>query len=181
MKLTWHQLKLSIGIALGVLLLLDAVLVAVLIESSRQAPQTMRAQADSLKSELSLLKADVARGEKIRGSLDEAGKQCDNFYKSTFLDSSSGYSGITEDLDAIAAKAGLVTHTVGFKQKAVSGRGVTEVSITADIEGDYASIVHFINGLERSKNFYLLRGLTLDSGGTGGIKLKLDLSTYFRT
>jgi hypothetical protein len=50
------------------------------------------------------------------------------------------------------------------------------------VEGDYPALIQFIHALERSKNFYLLDNLTLASGGsTAGVKLNLDLRTFFRT
>ena len=42
-------------------------------------------------------------------------------------------------------------------------------------------MIKFINGLEQSKNFYLLNDLHLTSANAGMIKLQLDLRTYFRT
>jgi hypothetical protein len=41
--------------------------------------------------------------------------------------------------------------------------------------------VRFINGLERSKNFYVLDGLSLAAGSGGNLRLNLRLRTYFRT
>ena len=68
-----------------------------------------------------------------------------------------------------------------LNQKEVKGRGVTLITITESVDGNYPAIIQFINALERSKNFYLLDNLTLDSGGSNpGIKLNLDLRTFFR-
>lgn len=50
-----------------------------------------------------------------------------------------------------------------------------------DLDAEYPAIIQFINGLERSKNFYLLDSLRLTSASTGGIRLDLDLHTFFRT
>ena len=62
-------------------------------------------------------------------------------------------------------------------------RGVNDVAISANVEGNYTSLVTFIDGLEHSKYFYLLKDLRLDSAATpgGGIRLQLELHTYFRT
>ena len=42
-------------------------------------------------------------------------------------------------------------------------------------------MIQFINGLEHSKNFYLLHALELDTSSSGIIRLKLGVRTYFRT
>lgn len=160
----------------------DLGLVYVLWQSSREGAATMAAQRDHLALQAKLLKADVARGEQIRQSLSGVGKEYDGFYKTAFLGTTEGYSAIDEDLGSIADKAKLKSSGITFQEKEVKGRGVEEVQIADTVEGDYPAIIQFINGLERSKYFYLLSDLKLDSATTGpGIRLHLELRTYFRT
>jgi hypothetical protein len=85
------------------------------------------------------------------------------------------------DLGEIAGHSGVQTAGVTFKQKDLRDRGVTEIFITASVEGDYPGLVHFINGLERSRYFYLLDDLTLASESAGSVRLNLVLRTYFRS
>jgi hypothetical protein len=59
-------------------------------------------------------------------------------------------------------------------------RDIVEVGISATVEGDYASLVRLVNGLERSPNFYLLDAMALSSTSGGLIRLNLELRTYFR-
>jgi len=167
--------------ALGILLLADVALAVFLWQSGVQAEQAMRADRDRLNITAKLLRADVKRADAIRVSLPQVGKDCSTFYDKTFPSAGVGYSTIESDLDSIATHAGLQASGVSFKPTTLSDRGVTELEITAQVTGDYASIIRFINGLEVSKNFYLLNDLSLDSASTGGIRLQLKLHTYFRT
>jgi Tfp pilus assembly protein PilO len=175
---TWKKLILG---ALGVLLLADLALVFILWQSTREGVEGMRAQRTRLENEAKLLRADVARGDTIRASLPKVGKDCDAFYRDAFLSSSEGYSAIEADLGAIATKSGLKTNSITFSQKEVKDRGVTLVTVLDSVDGDYPAIIQFINGLERSKYFYLLNDLHLDTASAGGIRLHLELRTYFRT
>jgi hypothetical protein len=68
-----------------------------------------------------------------------------------------------------------------FRQKDVKDRGVTEISISTSVDADYPAVIQFINGLERSKNFYLVDDLRLGSATAGAIRLEIQLHTYFRT
>ncbi|MGA3293071.1 MAG: GspMb/PilO family protein [Candidatus Acidiferrales bacterium] len=178
---SWGTWKKSIGVVLALLLLADLALVFFLWQTSRQGPEAMRAQRERLTIQAKLLRADVQRGEKIRVSLPRAGNDCDAFYRESFLDGKTGYSEIESDLDAIASKAGVKTPGYAFKQTDVKDRGVTEISISTSVEADYPSVIEFINGLERSKNFYLVDDLHLSSASVGGIRLDIQLHTYFRT
>lgn len=177
----WRNWKIAIGIALGLLLLVDVALGVFLWNGSRQGPDALRAERARLALQAKLLKADLKRGEAIRSSLPQVGIDCDKFYQNSFLDSKTGYSQIESDLGAIAQKAGVRTPELSFQQKAVEGRGVTEIQIKTAVAADYPSLVRFINGLERSRNFYLVDDLRLASATAGGIQLEIEMHTYFRT
>jgi type IV pilus assembly protein PilO len=177
----WSAVKTAITAALCLLLAVDVGLAFFYWQAGREGPESKRNQRDRLQLQAKLLKADVERGEKIRASLPQVGKDCDGFYRESFLPSASGYSAIVADLSDITHKAGLKTSGVSFQQKELKDHGVTQITMKTTVEGDYPSIIQFINALERSKNFYLLDDLVLASGGsTPGIKLNLDLRTFFR-
>jgi Tfp pilus assembly protein PilO len=166
----------------ALLFLADFALAFFVWQGGREGPETKRRQRDHLALQAKLLKADVERGEIIKASLPQVGKDCDGFYKADFLPASAGYSAILAELTEITHKAGLKTGGVSFQQKELKGHGVTEIAMKTTVEGDYPALIQFIHALERSKNFYLLDNLTLASGGsTAGVKLNLDLRTFFRT
>ncbi|MFZ3216883.1 MAG: hypothetical protein WA192_12560 [Candidatus Acidiferrales bacterium] len=181
--MSWLVWKKWITIALALLFAADLGLVYVRWQGSREGAESLSAQRDRLKLQAKLLHADVARGTQIRNALSGEGREYDNFYHTAFLSAETGYSTIEADLGSIAAKANLRTSGITFSQKEVKGRGVDEIKIADTVEGDYPAIIQFINGLEHSKNFYLLGNLKLDSANAaaGGIRLHLELSTYFRT
>jgi hypothetical protein len=183
MNMTWTVWKKTIAIALALLFAADLALVYQLWQSSREGAAALSAQRDRLKTQAALLKGDVTRGERIRQDLSGEGREYDTFYHTAFLSADNGYSTIEDDLGSIAAKANLRSSGISFKQKELKGRDVTEIDISDTVEGDYPAIIQFINGLEHSKNFYLLSNLRLQSASTpgGGIRLQLDLQTYFRT
>jgi hypothetical protein len=168
-------------IALAVPLVLDLGLAVYLWQGGRGNPREIRADVSRLTTEAKLLQADVDRGERIRASLPEAGNDADAFYQQSFLDVSTGYSRIESDLGAIAAQAGVRTSGFAFKRKETKEPGVTEISVTTSLDADYPAVVKFINGIERSKNFYLLDQMQISSESTGGLRLDLELHAFFRT
>jgi len=181
MKPHWQTWKKWAAGAVALVLVLDIALVAFLWNASRLDRGDLTAQRQRLVAEEKLLQADVTRGQAIRAALPQVGKDSDIFYRESFLDASTGYSDIETDLGVIAAKSGVKTSGFTFKQKPIPDRGVTEISISTSVSADYPSVIQFINGLERSKNFYLLDSLQLASATPGAIRLELSLHTYFRT
>jgi Type II secretion system (T2SS), protein M subtype b len=177
----WPTWKKAISIALCVLVAMDLVLIVLVWRNSVRGPEEMRLERDRLAIEARLLRADVTRGEGIRASLPQVGKDCDAFYDQSFLPASTGYSEIDNDLSAIASKAGVRTTGYAFTEKEVNGRGVTEVTMSTSVEADYPAIIRFVNGLEVAKHFYLVDELHLSSASAGTIRLDIQLHTYFRT
>jgi Tfp pilus assembly protein PilO len=174
----WKRVVLA---GLGALVVLDLGLGILLWQLRQTDPTDLSRQRTALETKAKLLKADVARGQAIRNEMPKVGEQAGEFYEQQLPPSTAGYSALVADLGEIAEKAGLRTSSTSFQDHLLQERGVTEIQIQETVEGDYASVLKYIAGLERSRNFYLLSDLGLDSSETGVLHLKLVLKTYFRT
>jgi Tfp pilus assembly protein PilO len=176
------QWKTVVRVGLVVLLVADVLLVVFIAHISANTPESKRQEREHLQVEARLLAADVARAQAIKADLSQVSTKSDEFLTRKLPESAAGYSTLEADLGEIAGRAGLKTSLIGFRQKEVKDRGVTEVTITASVDGDYPSLIKFLSGLEHSGNFYILDNLTLASEATGSsIKLSLSLRSYFRT
>lgn len=146
-------------------------------------PKALSTQA----AELKLLEADIERAKAIQREMPAVQKDCDKFVQ-TLFPASAGYSSSNAQLHEIAKVAGVRIQDLDFKQKEDSAHGLnlTRVEIGATISGDYAGLVRFVNGLQRSKDHYRLEGLNV-SGETANVpsasvlKIALQLQTYFRS
>jgi Tfp pilus assembly protein PilO len=173
----WKQWVRAVIVAV---LAADAILLYVNWSSTDAGSKAAAAQLLPLRTQERLQGADVRRVTAIRGGLSDVQRNADKFYRDEFLTAGTGYSTIVGDLNRISKASGLRTTNVAFKERTLETRGVTEVTVSATVEGDYVSVVRFINGLERSDNFYLLDSLGLASSTGGSIKLNLQLRTYLR-
>jgi Tfp pilus assembly protein PilO len=126
-------------------------------------------------------RADNTRLERFRTELPADEKEWDEFFTSHFHPAGAGYSAISEDLGDLSRTAGLRSDTISFHQHSPDARGLVEVDISTAVEGDYDSLVQFLNKLEHSENFYVLDSLALASSSLGKLRLNVQLRTYFRT
>lgn len=168
---------------LAALVLADAGLAFYSIHAA-SVPRTPQQELALEKNQLQLLKADVERARSIRKSVPDDQRECDEFEKS-LLPASSGYSMVSADLNEVAKKAGLQIVNLSYHPKEIGGRGLTEVGIDAAVNGDYASVVRFLNGLQRSTHVYAVESLSLgnessNQGGTGAVRVALHMKSYFR-
>ena len=171
--------------ALALLVLVDVALAAYSYQLA-SAPRTPQEELATQTRQLEVLKADTKRAEQIRQATPAIQKDCDKFEKS-LLPETTGYSAVSSELDNIAKKAGATIEDRGFKKKEIPNRGVDEIAIEITVNGEYQSVVKFLNGLQRSENLYSVDGLALASeqqnpgaAANGPIKVSLHMRTYFR-
>jgi Tfp pilus assembly protein PilO len=167
-----------------ILLVLADVTLAVYSWELASAPQSPQQQFALETKQHDLLKADIKRAQDIRDKIPAIQTKFDQIEKS-FPPASSGYSSIRSELGEIGKKAGIQLEDLTMKQAEIANRGMTEVLIDATINGDYNSVIHFLNGVQRSTNFEV-DNLTLaadssNQGASGVLKVSLHLKTYFRT
>lgn len=174
------DIKRVVRMVVAIVLLADAVLLGALWQADAENPASSAKRLEQLREEHRQIGADVRRASAIREDLPQVRKQCDTFLRDALRESSGGYSAMVAELGKIAADAGLPPGTVSFRQRAPDKQGIIEVQVTAGVEGSYAALVKFVNGLERSKSFYLLDHVALSAGHERVIHMNLLLRTYFR-
>lgn len=168
-----------------ILLILADVALAAYSWRLSSAPRAPREQLAVETTQHNLLKADIKRAQDIRENIPAIQKDCDLFEQSLFP-ASSGYSSIRSELGATAKKNGIRLDDFASKETKIANRGMTEVAIDATVDGDYKSVVGFLNGLQRSSNLYQVDSLSLatenaNQASANVIKVALHLKTYFRT
>jgi Tfp pilus assembly protein PilO len=147
-------------------------------------PLPTEEQFVKLEKQLRTREAPIARAQKIREDMPNTQKDCERF-EAMLLSASTGYSSVTSELGQIAKKSGVSWQGTSFKPTPIPARGLTEVAMESTIEGDYKSVILFLNGLQRSANIYEVESLTLapqkeSRGPANVIKVGLHLKTYFR-
>lgn len=177
----WARWKIATVAVVSLIVLGDVFFGAALWQAGREGPAEMALRRAQLARTAQELQTDVERGQRIKASMPQVGKDCDDFYKTAFLDPRTVYSTVDSDIGELASKAGVKTNGLNFKSRPVPDRNVSELDISTTVNGDYASLLKFVNGIERSKNFYFLNQLELGESGANGIRLQLVLHTYVRT
>jgi len=89
------------------------------------------------------------------------------------------YSSIDRRIGELEVSSGVRLTRVQYTQ-GKPGADLTEISMDASITGSYPQIMRFVNSLERDRNFFIIRGLTLSSQQGGLVNLRLQVSTWLR-
>jgi type IV pilus assembly protein PilO len=180
-----HDFKLKKRLILTLLVLLIAADLALGVYSwSLASALSAQDELTLMTRNRELLKKDIQRANEIRGHIPAIQKDCDAFEQSLFPES-TGYSTVTAELSSLATKSGLRLESRNFNPKRVKGReNLTELTIDAQVTGDYRGVVRFLNELQRSANYYAVEGLSARSAaqaqGPKALQVSMHIKTYFR-
>lgn len=130
----------------------------------------------SRQAELRTLQIQTAPLRGLDKKVELSRKQIDTFYEKRVPPS---YSAILEQLGQLQSKSGVRLARGGYTQAAGSG-DLTEIRMDFGLSGDYSAIMRFINGLERSQTFFIIRAMNLAGQQGGMVNLRLQVSTWLR-
>jgi type IV pilus assembly protein PilO len=166
---------------LAMVIVADAMLALYAMQSGTRFSRTELAGE---KTQSKLLKADIKRALTIQQSIPQTKADCERF-ESSLYPNSAGYSAVTDEVTGFAKQAGLQVVSLAFHPKELPGRNIVELGLDATVNGDYKGVVRFLNGLQRSKNFYIIDTLAVAAEPTvqanaGPLRVVLSVRSYFR-
>jgi hypothetical protein len=168
--LTWHcagtALMLALVIALGARFVLDWMATNGRSASVLAQKQTQQRVLD--------IETQPLRGLEQRVS--DSRTQMVDFYRRRIP---ANYSTIDSRLGELAVKAPVRLTRVQYTQLP-PGADLTEIRMDANITGEYPQIMRFVNSLERSELFFVIRAMALTGQQGGMVSLRLQVSTWMR-
>ena len=135
------------------------------------------ASADELQQRQIAYRALQLEMSPLRGlpqKVDLSRKQADDFYAARFP---GAYSTVSATINDLAAKNSVRLTNLAYTPTPALA-GLAQIRMDASLSGEYSPLMHFINGMERSKTFFLISGLTLTGQQGGLVNLRLRLITY---
>jgi type IV pilus assembly protein PilO len=130
----------------------------------------------SRQAELRTLEIQTAPLRGLDKKVDKSREQIDEFYAKRIPPS---YSAFLERLGDLKTKSQVQLTRASYTQARGSG-DLTEIRMDAGVSGDYLGIMRFINGLERSQIFFVIRAMNLTGQQSGTVNLRLQVSTWLR-
>jgi type IV pilus assembly protein PilO len=116
----------------------------------------------------------------LDSKLAAANAEADTFYVRRLPGS---YSQVLTELGALTKREGVKLTRGQYAQAPIladTSAALTEMRMDFALTGDYRSLVHMVNALERDRMFFLIRGVALTGQQAGTVGLRLGLNTYLR-
>jgi flagellar biosynthesis/type III secretory pathway M-ring protein FliF/YscJ len=176
-KATQGEVKLRV--VNGVLAALVLGLLYFLVSAPGRSPEDRQRQIQELQLEQKKLQSEVASLRELTVRVQSATKASQEFASGNFLARANAFSTMIKDLQDMAVKSGLYPGSVDYELMDKSNElGWTGVTVRLALEGDYPNLVRFINSVEKSKIFWIIRGLDVAGDPANGLRLNVSAETY---
>jgi Tfp pilus assembly protein PilO len=168
-----------IQIAMIGLLIVDALAIAFLLSPLRSGADQRKHDLEQAKNDLELKQKEVSPLLGMEDKLKNADKDLGKFFSNRLPERQSA---IATELAKLAQQTNVRIGQERYEPKVSDLPELTRVQIEASVEGDYISLVKFINALERDKMFFVVRSLQLrGEPQSGSVKLALKTDTFLRS
>lgn len=167
----------KLKIAIGVMLAIDVVAMAVLFSPLVGSADSRQLQLSELRVELLKKTREVAPLQGMDKKIDLAKGQINEFYKDRFAAKDSE---LATELGKLGSENGVRMQQARYKEEEPESSGIIPVQIQGSFSGDYLQLVRFINTLERSKMFFEVDSVDL-AENTGQVRLEITIHSYLRS
>jgi hypothetical protein len=171
-------------IRLAVVVLLAANLVAAyfVLRPIGGSPGELRNQAADLRVQLRQRQGALERTRAFAAKIEAGRSEADDFMGDYFLPRRAAYSEILDELTKAANDAHLKSKESAFGIEPIEGSDtLSMMQISANYEGSYTDLIHFINLLDKSDNLLIIESLgATPQLGSGVLNVTFKLDTFVR-
>ena len=167
-----------IRLGLGVLAVANVAALYFVIRPIGGSAQELAQQALDMRSAIRQQQGVLERTRVLASKIESGRGQGDKFMLSYFLPRRTANSTILAELNDLAGQAKITSRDSAINIEAVDGSDTLDMmQITANFEGLYPDLIHFINLLDKSDRLLIIESLNAtpqQSGGRLNVMLKLD-------
>lgn len=171
------QARKHVIVIIGVLLVLDAAIVAVLLSPAVKSGAGSAQQYRALNTALVQKRVQTVPAMDMDRKLADARREIGEFYTQGFP---NRYSEISKALSKAAEQSHVDLVNVHYDTKTLNP-SLSTVDLSMDLSGPYDAQIRFINALERSPMFVVIDSVNLAEAQGGSVRLGLKLQTFLRT
>lgn len=168
----------DLKIALAVMAAVDVLAAILYFSPLVGSAESRHEQLTQLQADLAIKSQQVAPLKDLPQKVVLANKQIADFYKTRFATQNSQ---VGMELGKLTSATGVRIQQVRYKN-AQEGpvNGLQAMEVEADLAGNYSSLAHFINAMERDEMFFIIDSVTLGNDPQGPVKLSLRMETYLK-
>ena len=167
---------------IGTLLLANVVAAVIAFKPFGGSAEDQRRHRAETTRQLAAVQAHLAGTKRLVDKVELARREGDDFLTKYFTDRRTTYSTIIEELDHASQTAGIKPRDRSVELNLIEGSDTLEMmSLTAGFEGDYASLVKFVNLLDKSPRFLIIESMqAAPQQGGQNLTVSVELDAFVK-
>jgi len=167
-----------IRLGLGALAVANLVALYLVIRPIGGSAQELQQQAVDMRAAIRQQQGVLDRTRLLAGKIESGRGEGDQFMGHYFLPRRTAYSSVMAELNDLAGQSKITSRDSAFALPEVDGSDTLDMmQISANFEGLYPDLIHFINLIDKSDRLLIIESLNAtpqQSGGRLNVMLKLD-------
>jgi len=163
-----------IGLAIANIVVYAAVTYRLATKQERLAQRR-----EYLSQEIASRQTELTQIREEQQRIERNDRVAEQFWSDVVEPLTPGLTDALAEIDRLARQSSVERGRTSYSQE-VLGVGLREMRVSMPLEGDYFDLVRFVNVLERSKRFFLVREIALRDASEGRLNLRCDLSFFVK-
>ena len=136
-------------------------------------------QQASLSEEIATRQAELAALREEQERIERNDAVAEQFWSEVVQPLTPGLTDALAEIDQLARQSNVERGRTSYSQE-VLDVGLSEMNVSMPLQGDYFDLIRFINVLERSERFFLVREIALRDAAEGLLSLRCDVSFFVK-
>src|ERR1041385_5198915 len=178
----WRDPKYALRVVLGVLVAMNLIAAALVLFPIGGSAEDLERQLTNLRAQLQAKQALLERTRQHASAVEKGRTEGDRFLTDYFLSTRNAYSTLLSELVAAADKAKITPGEHAYATEPIEGSdSLSMMTITANYQGTYADLMHFVHELDQSPRLLIVKSLTAAPvQGSGKLSVSMKLDTFVR-
>jgi Tfp pilus assembly protein PilO len=173
--------RVMVRAGLGTLLALNLVAAIFVFHPLGGSAEDLAEQMRNKQRELEQQLKRAERSRNLVAKVQQAKIEGDKFLVEATVEQRTAYSKLIEEMNKMATESGIRPKEFSMLHDPVVGSETLEqLTISANFEGNYASLVKFVNLLDKSSRFLIIESMQASPQSTGALSVSLKLDTFIR-
>jgi Tfp pilus assembly protein PilO len=179
---SWRDPKFLVRGILGLLLVANLILAGLVLFPVGGSAESLERQLAALQSQVQSRQALLDRTRQHVAAVEKGRDEGDQFLGTYFLSARTAYSTLLSELIAAATQSKITPREHAFSTEPIEGSDtISMMSITANYEGTYNDLMHFVHEIDRSPRLLLIESLNAaPEQGAGKLTVSMKLDTFVR-
>jgi len=167
---------------MGLLVAANLVAAALIVFPPGGSADELERQLASLQAQATAQRAQLVRTRQHVAAVEKGREEGDEFLGDYFLARRTAYSTLLSELLSAADQSKIKPKEHAYSTQPIEGSdSLSMMTITANYEGSYANLMHFIHEIDSSPRLLIIEGLNAaPQQGSGILNISMKIDTFVR-